>query len=315
METDIERIQVGHFEFGRESNAYLLRQGEAAVLIDAGVGNEGAYSALAETVERLDTSLEDLSDVLLTHWHADHAGLAGRLDDEHDVRIHIHERDAEMVRRNADVFDSLRADQRTLLREWRVPEDDAASALALLQDPSRIHGRPADVTTFRDRAEFEFGDLRIRARHTPGHTAGHSSFLLERGSTTCAFVGDTVLPRLTPNIGGTDIRMDRPLDSFRDSIDRLMAMNPDRLYPGHSSVIEHPDERCSELRSHHEQRQEALLERIGDNSMSVWDLTIRTFDEVTGVDVIQATGEVYAHIVELVHSNEVSYDDGMVTSR
>jgi glyoxylase-like metal-dependent hydrolase (beta-lactamase superfamily II) len=76
---------------------------------------------------------------------------------------------------------------------------------------------------------YEVGDLRLRAVHTPGHTRGSTSFLLE--GKPIVFTGDTLFPggpgnTATPGAG---------FDQIIDSIDqRLFTLPPDHLVlPGH----------------------------------------------------------------------------------
>jgi glyoxylase-like metal-dependent hydrolase (beta-lactamase superfamily II) len=66
---------------GPGNNTYLIADGAgAAVLVDAGVGLPVHLEALSAA---LDANGARLSDVLVTHGHADHASGATRLADEH----------------------------------------------------------------------------------------------------------------------------------------------------------------------------------------------------------------------------------------
>jgi glyoxylase-like metal-dependent hydrolase (beta-lactamase superfamily II) len=76
---------------------------------------------------------------------------------------------------------------------------------------------------------IEVGDLRLRAIHTPGHTPGSTSFLLD--GEPLLFTGDTLFPG-----GPGNTRFDgASFDQIIDSIDqRLFTLPPDLLVlPGH----------------------------------------------------------------------------------
>lgn len=75
---------------------------------------------------------------------------------------------------------------------------------------------------------FEVGALRLRAIHTPGHTTGSVSFVLE--GTPLLFTGDTLFPG---GPGNTKLGGDFP--TIIDTIDRTMfTLPPDTLVlPGH----------------------------------------------------------------------------------
>jgi glyoxylase-like metal-dependent hydrolase (beta-lactamase superfamily II) len=57
------------------SNAYLVDDDEP-VLIDTGSPDE--FKRLSRTLGEHDVAIEDLSLIVLTHGHADHAGTASR---------------------------------------------------------------------------------------------------------------------------------------------------------------------------------------------------------------------------------------------
>ena len=59
----------------RELNSYLLTGGERAVLIDTGFRQEACRQALLAGLDELGVNRRDV-DVVLTHLHSDHAGLA-----------------------------------------------------------------------------------------------------------------------------------------------------------------------------------------------------------------------------------------------
>jgi glyoxylase-like metal-dependent hydrolase (beta-lactamase superfamily II) len=80
-----------------------------------------------------------------------------------------------------------------------------------------------------DDEEFVVGDLRLRAVHTPGHTRGSTSFVLE--GSPIVFTGDTLFPGGPGNTstpGGS-------FDEVITSIDRrLFTLAPETLVlPGH----------------------------------------------------------------------------------
>ncbi|MFM7617889.1 MAG: MBL fold metallo-hydrolase [Actinomycetes bacterium] len=88
---------------------------------------------------------------------------------------------------------------------------------------------PAYDFVIDDEDVLEVGSLRIRSIHTPGHTAGSTSFLLE--GTPLLFTGDTLFPG---GPGNTKFE-GSSFDTLIPSIDRrLMTLPADTLVlPGH----------------------------------------------------------------------------------
>jgi glyoxylase-like metal-dependent hydrolase (beta-lactamase superfamily II) len=76
---------------------------------------------------------------------------------------------------------------------------------------------------------YAIGDLRLRSIHTPGHTAGSTSFLLE--GKPLLFTGDTLFPGGPGNTSTPGASFDAVLASIED---RLFPLAPETLVlPGH----------------------------------------------------------------------------------
>jgi glyoxylase-like metal-dependent hydrolase (beta-lactamase superfamily II) len=88
---------------------------------------------------------------------------------------------------------------------------------------------PAYDFVIPDDEVYEVGDLRLRAIHTPGHTLGSTSFLLE--DKPIVFTGDT----LFPGGPGNTATPGASFGQIIESIDRrLLTLDPDMLVlPGH----------------------------------------------------------------------------------
>jgi glyoxylase-like metal-dependent hydrolase (beta-lactamase superfamily II) len=171
-------------------NYYLLEDGEALTVVDAGL--PGLRPSLDETLTALGRSLGDIRAVVLTHGHGDHIGIAEALRTEAGVPVYIHARDEELARTGRQP-----KRERSL-----VPYLRYGAAWGLIAGFMR-NGRPPKigaVTTFGD------GDvLDVPGRPvvipTPGHTDGHVSFHLpDRG---VLFAGDAMNNRnpLTGRVG------------------------------------------------------------------------------------------------------------------
>ena len=88
---------------------------------------------------------------------------------------------------------------------------------------------PAYDDTIEDDEVIRVGDLRIRCIHTPGHTPGSTSFLIE--GTPLLLTGDTLFPG---GVGNTSWDYSS-FEQIIGSVDRrLMTLPPETLVlPGH----------------------------------------------------------------------------------
>ena len=174
-------------------NAFLLADDDGALtLVDAGL--KGADRRVLAALAALGRAPGDVTRVLLSHAHSDHAGGLAAVQRATGARLSVHDRDA------------------VYAREGRPPRRDASSSWGRLLD--RLPGggfAPAQVdATFADDAVLPVaGGLRVV--HTPGHSPGHCSFLLEdRG---VLLTGDALFNvrglRYSPAAFCTDIHLSR----------------------------------------------------------------------------------------------------------
>jgi len=100
----------------------------------------------------------------------------------------------------------------------------------------------------------EAGDEALRAVHTPGHAPDHLCFWHEASrslfSADLAVKGTTVY--IPPHLRGD-------LADYLASLDRVRALKPARLFPGHGPVIEDPDAVLRGYIEHRREREEQIL--------------------------------------------------------
>ena len=76
-------MRIVTFASGSTGNCGLISDGEANILIDAGISMRRTVSALKE----LGLSPQDLCGVLITHEHSDHISGLSMLKKHHDISI------------------------------------------------------------------------------------------------------------------------------------------------------------------------------------------------------------------------------------
>ncbi|MDA2807728.1 MBL fold metallo-hydrolase [Nocardiopsis suaedae] len=195
-----------------QSTAYAVR-GQRTVLVDAGPA--GHEPRLLRGLARAGVDPAEVSLIVLTHCHPDHAGGAAELRRRLDVPVAVHAAEADWARNGTSVFyDALRPFGHVLRRTMR-PTFPAFTPDIVLDGRTDLahHGAP------------------VTALHTPGHTPGSLS-LLHHGEGD-ALVGDL--------LAGSMLRGDRPdapffaqsLTEIESSVRTVLAEGPRRLLFGH----------------------------------------------------------------------------------
>jgi glyoxylase-like metal-dependent hydrolase (beta-lactamase superfamily II) len=173
-------------------NSVLIRGSDTTAIVDpsmAVVARAGELRGAADTV-------------LLSHVHEDHVAGVHLFP---DAEIHAHRLDTPGMRSIEGIMEIYGYEG----------SDDAVRSF--LVDQFHYAARP-DARSFEDGDVFDFGGLRLRAIHTPGHTRGHCVFLMEPEG--ILFLGDIELSSFGPYYG--DAWSD--LADFERSIDLVRSI-------------------------------------------------------------------------------------------
>jgi glyoxylase-like metal-dependent hydrolase (beta-lactamase superfamily II) len=199
----------------------MLEHGSGIVLIESGPGS--TVDSLEAALKVHGYGLSDITHVLLTHIHLDHAGAAGTLA-AHGAQIFVHPMGA---------------------AHMLNPEK-------LLSSASRIYGDRMDtlwgrflavpenkLTILQDNEEVQIGKLRFRALNTPGHAEHHYCYQFE----DLCFSGDVGAVRI-PGYPYLRVPMPPPelnLEKWRESVSMLAKVGFKRIAPTHFGIFEDVD--------------------------------------------------------------------------
>ncbi|HEX9388087.1 MAG TPA: MBL fold metallo-hydrolase [Anaerolineales bacterium] len=201
--------------------SYLIRSGEAVVLIESGPGSTlpGLEAGLA--TEGL--SPRDVTHVLLTHIHLDHAGAAGWLVRQ-GAEIYVHPVGAPHMINPEKLLASAR----------RIYGDRMDSLWGEFQPV------PEDkLIVPKDTEEIEIGNLRFVPINTPGHAEHHYAYLFE----DICFSGDVGGVRI-PGYQYLRLPMVAPelnLERWHESMNRLRKEKFARIAPTHFGIYDDPE--------------------------------------------------------------------------
>lgn len=198
--------------------SYLIRHSTGAVLIESGPGS--TLPSLLEGLAAEGLSPRDVTHVLLTHIHLDHAGAAGWFSRQ-GAEIILHPVGA------PHMLDP----ERLLASAGRIYGDQMHSLwgdfLPVLHEKLRI---------VQDHEEVTIGGLRFLPVNTPGHAEHHYAWLFE----DICFSGDVGGIRVP---GTRFLRLPMPppelnLERWQQSLARLRKESFRRIAPTHFGIYE-----------------------------------------------------------------------------
>jgi glyoxylase-like metal-dependent hydrolase (beta-lactamase superfamily II) len=304
----MERIALTNAAFEGDNNAYLFADGPETVLVDAGDWMAGTREELEAGLATHGVGFADIDRLLLSHWHPDHTGLAGQIQDASDAEVFVHEADAPLVSGDPDAWAAMRDAQEHYFEAWDIPEAEQAILHEIMGGLDDIDRFPA-VESFTDGATFTVNGTELRAVHAPGHAAGLCMFAFEGERGHEVFTGDALLPVYTPNVGGADVRVDDALAKYLRTLDAIVAADYDRAWPGHRQPIEDPSARAAEIITHHEERSYRVLAALADlGPTTPWTVSAELFGNLADIHILHGPGESVAHLEHLVDAGDVVRD-------
>jgi glyoxylase-like metal-dependent hydrolase (beta-lactamase superfamily II) len=221
--TEVHTLDLNFLGMPHVIASYLVKHRAGAVIVESGPGStiEGLKAAL----QPHDLTVDDMTDVLLTHIHLDHAGAAGWLarngNHGQGANIYVHPNGAphllnpgKLLNSAARIYGEM---MDTLWGEFlAVPEDHLMVA--------------------QDQQEIAIDGLRFFALDTPGHADHHFAYLFE----DICFTGDVGGIRLP---GPPHLRVPMPppefhLEKWRATVGQLQETGCRRVAPTHFGVYE-----------------------------------------------------------------------------
>ncbi|PSQ33413.1 hydroxyacylglutathione hydrolase [Halobacteriales archaeon QS_9_70_65] len=217
--------------------ACYLADGPEPILVDAATPDREA--AFRDRLADLDFDPGDVEHVIVTHPHVDHIGQVPTVLAEGDPTVYA---PAGVRERFARDPDDLAARVRRNCVAAGFPEDMRETAVEMAVDSLQRDSallNPDRVDVWLDPGErATVGGLAVEAVHVPGHQADHLGYRTEIDGETALLAGDVGIEPFRPVVmhDGLDDGHREAFDAFDDALDRLAALDVDRVYPGHGPV-------------------------------------------------------------------------------
>ncbi|NLV28012.1 MAG: MBL fold metallo-hydrolase [Methanomicrobiales archaeon] len=195
-------------------NSYIVKQ-TGIILIDTGI--PGSDQKIIDVLHDHGLKLSDISLIILTHGHQDHAGSASALQEISGAPVLCHVSEAGF----------LEEGKQDLLK----PSSLTGYFLKYFFNRRKVSEFPPVYPDIHIDGSFNLESYGISGViiPTPGHTKGSISVALQSGE---RFTGDLIFPKIPSGKPGFPFWADEP-DSIVDSIRRICDEKCSVIYPGH----------------------------------------------------------------------------------
>jgi glyoxylase-like metal-dependent hydrolase (beta-lactamase superfamily II) len=245
-------------------NVYAVRGNQGYLLVDAGWNTGEAFAALEKGMAEIGASVKDISQVLVTHVHPDHYGMAGHIRKLTGARLMMHHIETEFIGpRYVSMESLLNQIDRLLIANGVPPKMISSLSQATVGLEQYVVPTPPD-TALHDGETVTTGLFTFNVIWTPGHSSGH--ICLYEPEQKIFLSGDHILPTITPNVSVHPQAIENPLGRYFDSLNELKKLDVKIALPGHEKPFTDFRKRVETILKHHEQRNSEILKALGDKA-------------------------------------------------
>jgi glyoxylase-like metal-dependent hydrolase (beta-lactamase superfamily II) len=282
-------------------NAYLL-EGERLTLVDGGPNTDEALQALKDGLARPGYSLADIEQVIITHHHSDHMGLAAQVVAASGAQLLANEYAVPFLKAPRETRRHFDRFFQRVCEAGAVPLEMQQIIAGVSDYIERYVNAPIDADRVLCEGDMVFaGGREWRVLHTPGHA----------GDLICLYdVPDGILLASDHIIGeissnpliepppGDDPTQPRPrrLHEYLYHMQRVADLQPQIAYSGHGAPVHDVPRLVAERVKFHGRRAEKILAYFDDGPAHLWDITERMYGHLHPRQKFLAISEVLGHI-------------------
>lgn len=313
-------------------NTYLVRGQNGCLLIDTGWNTPKTFDTLKEQLDEIGVAFSDISQIVLTHVHPDHYGLAGRLKQLAPASVAMHELEVPFIESRYVKMDNLLEELAELLIIHGVPKETLPELRsASLKMVEFVTPTPPDIVLHGGET-ITLDDFHFRVLLSPGHSPGH--ICLYEAERQVLISGDHILPGITPNIGLNPQSGENPLSDYLASLKEIKKLDVKLVLPGHELPFTNLKQRIGQLIRHHRERNTRILKALGDGpktagaiaggmawgkqarhpnwyQLNPWDKRMAVMETLAHLEAMRAEGRVE----RFTRNGTIHYQPSPVTKR
>jgi len=300
------RLPVAWSDITHVNSVLLERPDGGVTLVDCGsAGHDSCWDALVTAIARAGHDVTDVRELIVTHAHSDHFGLARQLVEQTGCVMRMHPAHEAFTDGMLEPERIRAARRRRSLREG-VPEE----VVHLYEDVrEETEGAQAPLPAFeplREGDTFESVHGPWVTIETPGHAPSHLVF--HQPESRVLLVADLISRTFAPwfDYGYTG----DTVAEFADSLARTAALDVDVSLPGHGRPIEDHHELVASHRHDLAKRLDDTVAAVAQGPTHAYGLCARVF-EPAGTDqgAVWQMVEMVAYLRHLRLTGRIVRDD------
>jgi glyoxylase-like metal-dependent hydrolase (beta-lactamase superfamily II) len=301
-------------------NCYLI-EGSPLTLIDTGPKTSRSLATIQKELQRRSYDLSDIEQILLTHGHIDHIGLAAQFVKDrartHDTptNVWIHQRDSLAILdydRYAEQYMEF-YDELITLSGVPISETLTRSLKGFIEYFRSLVESVPTALSFNDNASFKTGIGEVCAVWVPGHSSGSTCYVSD--DRQVIFSGDFILGDISSN---PSISLDRSdkigMMTYLESLDRISSRASYIALPGHREPILDIKSRIETLRAEYDDKLQKAADSLTNNSQTVYEISRKIYGDYDTDSLILALAESHdlLRLLERMKSAKLTHKNGVL---
>ena len=294
-------------------NLWLLRDGDQWVIVDTGFD----YPAAKQVWQQVFTEFikhNQVSRIIVTHYHPDHIGLAAWLSHRCDCKVSISHGEFEqyrsMIERDEQSFVSIIDDYAKEVGYSEQQTTQNKRFMSTEEKPVKDRLQRDQVELIKEGDLLDIDGVNWQVVAGSGHSPEHSC--LYSVAKKVLISGDQAIARISSNISVyPSSLMSNPLSDWLNSCAKLRDTIPNDtlILPAHQEPFIGIAQRMQELIDEHLGQLECLLEAIdkaSNKTINVSQARRVLFDRsLSDIEILFATGETLAHLNYLLLDKKI----------
>ncbi len=292
-------------------NVYILEEEKPAV-IDTGIGDQVSVERVLKGVDEAGVKVGDLEYIITTHEHVEHFGGNKDVKDKSGGEVFAHTLAADAI----EGFHEAVLELGKIIDRVEMPVWEKERLKLIMRFNMMIKVTKVDCRV-KDGDKIDLGSCKLRVIHTPGHSLGHICLYDEERK--ALFTGDHVLGEGTPFVGsgfggalygverdeGRLWWFDGDLDLYMKSLEKLLSLEIDRIFPAHGPVSTDPYRRISETLERKKSRERRLVEILQEGRNDLEAIVRELYGQTN--DVYLVRGATLGYLNKLVKEGKVRF--------